>query len=74
MEGEGEGGELAAAGISVHSLAVAACGDMAEEKHPKHAIKSTNLRLKCLFTLQSQLKKGLSAFKEPRSGQCRHSW
>lgn len=33
MEVEEEGGEVAATGISVHSLAGAACGDMAEEKH-----------------------------------------
>lgn len=33
MEGEEEGGEVAATGISVRSLAGAACGDMAEEKH-----------------------------------------
>lgn len=33
MEGGEEVGEAAATGISVHSLAVAACGDMAEEKH-----------------------------------------
>lgn len=33
MEGEEEAGEPAATCISVHSLAVAACGDMAEEKH-----------------------------------------
>lgn len=33
MEGEEEGGEVAATGISVHSRAGAACGDMAEEKH-----------------------------------------
>lgn len=31
MEGEEEVGEAAATGISVHSLAVAACGDMAEK-------------------------------------------
>ena len=33
MEEAEEGGEVAATGISVHSLAGAACGDMAEEKH-----------------------------------------
>lgn len=34
MEGEeGEGVEVAATGISVHSLAGAACEDMAKEKH-----------------------------------------
>lgn len=33
MEVEEEGGEAAATGISVHSLAGAACEDMAEEKH-----------------------------------------
>lgn len=33
MEVEGEEGEAAATCISVHLLAVAACGGMAEEKH-----------------------------------------
>lgn len=33
MEVEEEGGEVAATCISVHSLAGAACGDMADEKH-----------------------------------------
>lgn len=33
MEGEEEVGEVAATGISVHSLAGAACGDMAGEKY-----------------------------------------
>lgn len=42
MEGEEEVGEAAAAGISVHSLAGAACGDMAGEKqkHNSHSIIS----------------------------------
>lgn len=35
MEVEEVGGEVAATDISAHSLAGAACGDMAEEKHTK---------------------------------------
>lgn len=37
MEGEEEGGEAAAAGISVHSLAVAACEDMALQREDPDA-------------------------------------
>ena len=40
MEGEEEGGEAAAAGISVRSLAVAACEDMAEtHNHHRNQVK-----------------------------------
>lgn len=41
MEVEEEGGEVAATCISVHSLAGAACGDMADEKHTE--IKRTEV-------------------------------
>lgn len=37
MEVEAEGGEVAATGISVHSLAGAACGDMALQKEAPDA-------------------------------------
>lgn len=35
MEGVEEGGEVAATGISVHSLAGATCGDMAAKKQTR---------------------------------------
>lgn len=37
MEGEAEGASAAAAGIAVHSLAVAACGDMALQREAPDA-------------------------------------
>lgn len=37
MEGEEEGVEVAATGISVHSLAGAACGDMARQREAPDA-------------------------------------
>lgn len=49
MEGEEEVGEHAAIDISVHSLAVAACGDMAEEKNTeiRRIMSNKSLRSKC---------------------------